>query len=223
MISIIQTGIPFIDQILGAGGLLLASFASIVSVANPFSTMPVFTSMTEDNTDEQRTAIAKKASMYMFIILSIFLLAGTYIQSFFGISLAGIRVAGGLIILHSAWAMLTPDRNPKKITEEGEESARQKGDISFSPLAMPMLSGPGSIAVVLGLASSSGSVIDFVVFIAAILLSAIVSYFILRIGPFSSKYIGPSGMNAITRLMGFIVMAIAVQFILSGIKDFFMI
>lgn len=204
-------------------GLLFTSFASIIAIANPFGTMAVFASLTADNTNVERKNIAKKTAMYMFLILTIFLLAGTYIKNFFGISMSGIRVAGGLILLQSAFAMLKPGQTPKRISEEGKEYAKEQEDISFSPLAMPMLSGPGSIATVIGLASNSKGASDFVVIIAAILISAIVSYFVLRLGPLSSKYIGPSGMNAITRMMGFIVMAMAVQFILSGIHEFFML
>lgn len=206
-----------------AVGLFIASFASIISIANPFSVMPVFTTLTKNNSNKERAAIAKKAAMYMFIILVIFLLAGTYIKKFFGISLEGIRVAGGLIILQSAFAMLKPDSKSQQITDEAEQSAKRKDDISFTPLAMPMLAGPGSISVVIGLASQSTTAIDFIIIIVAIFLTVIASYFIVRLGPVSSKYIGPSGMNAITNMMGFIVMAIAVEFILSGIYDFFMI
>lgn len=204
-------------------GLLIASFASIISIANPVSTMPIYTALTVDNSKAERAAIAKKTAMYMVVILTIFLLAGTTIKNFFGISLAGIRVAGGLIILQSAWSMLNPAKEMETLSDKSKEAAKKKNDISFSPLAMPMLAGPGSIAVVIGLASSSNTFIDFVVIIVAIILSAIASYLILRIGPVSSKYIGPSGMNAITSMMGFIVMAIAIQFILSGIKDFYLI
>lgn len=211
MTELLETGV----------GLFIAAFASIISIANPFSTMAIFVGLTEDNTKKERSEIAKKAVVYMFIILTIFLLAGTTIKNFFGISLAGIRVAGGLIILQAAWDMLRPDKERKRISDKGKESAMEKDDVSFSPLAMPMLAGPGTIAVVIGLSSSSKNAIDFVAIILAIIASAIVSYFVLRLGPISSKYIGPTGMNAINRMMGFIVMAIAIQFILSGIQDFY--
>lgn len=204
-------------------GLLIASFASIIAIANPLSPMAVFTTLTKDNTDAERAAIAKRTAIYMVVILTIFLLAGTTIKNFFGISLAGIRVAGGLIILQSAWSMLKPDNDTDDVPDKSHRAARKKNDISFTPLAMPLLAGPGSIAVVIGLASNSTTVLDFAAVIAAIILSAVVSYFVLRLGPISSKYIGPTGMDAITRMMGFIVMAIAIQFILSGIKDFFML
>lgn len=222
MLDFVQASFPFVEYLEGAGGLFIAAFASIISVSNPLSSMPVFTSLTEHNSSEERTAIAQKSVLYMFLILALFLFAGTYIISFFGISLPGIRVAGGFIIMRAAWAMLTPGSD-RRMTDEDKQSAKLKEDVSFSPLAMPLLAGPGSIAVVLGLASNADAVIDFVVILAAILASAAVAYIIFKLGPISSKYIGPTGMHAITRLMGFIVMAIAVQFILSGIQEFFMI
>lgn len=203
-------------------GFFAASFASIFAIANPFGTMAVFASMTEDYSRKDKLTTAKKTARYMVIILGIFLIAGTSIQNFFGISLAGIRVAGGLIILQSAFAMVNPSgAGRKRISEAGVASAKAKKDISFTPLAMPMLSGPGSIAVVIGLAAECDSLIDFGVVMLAIIATAILSYLILRLGIVSSKLIGAEKMEAITKMMGFIVMAIAIQFILSGIKQFY--
>lgn len=183
--------------------------------------MPVFISLTERSTDHERAIIAQKSSFYMFLVLIVFLLMGTYIMSFFGISLSGIRIAGGLIILRAAYAMLNPDHSETKISEEAREAAKLKEDISFSPMAMPMLSGPGSIAVVIGLASQATGLWDLFIMTIAIVFVALISYGVLRLAPFSAKYIGPTGMNAITRMMGFIAMAIGVQFILNGIARFF--
>lgn len=211
----------FADYIFNSTTLLIAAFTSIISVANPLAAMPVFLSLTEHNTDIERSAIAKKSSLYMFLVLAIFLLAGNYIMSFFGISLSGIRIAGGLIILRAAYAMLNPGDTERKLSEEAEEAAKLKEDISFSPMAMPMLSGPGSIAVVIGLASQATGIMDLLIMTVAIILVALISYGVLRLAPFSAKYIGPTGMGAITRMMGFIAMAIGVQFILNGISRFF--
>ncbi|MDZ7772697.1 MAG: MarC family NAAT transporter [Balneolaceae bacterium] len=208
------------SYLMGTVTLFLASFTSIISVANPLAAMPVFLSLTEENNPQERATIAKKASFYMFAVLTVFLLGGTYIMNFFGISLSGIRVAGGLIILRAAWDMLGPDKRAK-LSAEDQEAAKNKADVSFSPLAMPMLSGPGSIAVVIGLASQAAGVMDLAVVTAAIVLVALIAYLFLRIAPFSARYIGPSGMSAVTRMMGFLAMAIAVQFILSGISRFY--
>lgn len=211
----------FSTYITGSATLFIAAFTSIISVANPLAAVPVFLSLTEHNTETERVGIAKKASFYMFLVLVVFLLAGTYIMSFFGISLPGIRIAGGLIILRAAYAMLNPSETERKISAEAEEAAKEKQDISFSPMAMPMLSGPGSIAVVIGLASQATGILDLTVVTAAIVLVAVISYGLLQLAPFSKRYIGPTGMGAITRMMGFIAMAIGVQFILNGISGFF--
>ncbi|SHF27779.1 multiple antibiotic resistance protein [Fodinibius roseus] len=219
--TLFSQGDFFTTYLSGSTALLIAAFTSIISVANPLAAMPVFLSLTERSTGIERITIAQKASFYMLLILLLFLWAGTYIMSFFGISLPGIRIAGGLIILRAAYSMLNPEQPDRKISKEAQEAAKGKEDVSFSPMAMPMLSGPGSIAVVIGLASQAEGFIDLVIITIAIVFVALIAYGVLRIAPFSATYIGPTGMNAITRMMGFIAMAIGVQFILNGISGFF--
>lgn len=207
--------------ILSGMGLLAASFSSLFSVANPTAAMPVFLSLTSSYTDEEKRTTAKWTSIYAFIVLILFLFAGTTILHFFGISLSGIRIAGGLIIMRTAFSMLNPESSGKKLTDEDEAEARMKDDITFSPLAMPMLSGPGSIAVVIGFATQAGGVADFIVHCFSIALVILIAYTILRLSPTIMKYIGTTGMNIMTRMMGFIALAISVQFILSGISLYF--
>lgn len=217
----IKDSVPFSSYFVGSATFLIAAFTSIISVANPLAAMPVFVTLTEQNSDAERVRIAKKSSFYMFMILTLFLFGGTYIMSFFGISLPGIRIAGGLIIMRAAISMLNPEQPGRKLSDEDREAAKDKADISFSPMAMPMLSGPGSIAVVIGLASQAEGIFDLLLVTVAIVFVALISYIILRIAPISARYIGPAGMNAVTRMMGFIAMAIAVQFILNGISRYF--
>ncbi|MBN2731026.1 MAG: MarC family NAAT transporter [Balneolaceae bacterium] len=221
MIDFFQESVPFSSYMVGAGTYLIAAFTSIISVANPLGAMPVFISLTDQNSDKERVVIAQKAAFFMFVILTIFFLGGTYIMSFFGISLPGIRIAGGLIIMRAAYAMLTPGHGDRKLSQKDKEAAKSKEDVSFSPMAMPMLSGPGSIAVVIGLASQAEGMMDLAIVVVAIILCALIAYLILRLAPISAKYIGPTGMSAVTRMMGFIAMCIAVQFILNGISSFF--
>ena len=97
----------------------------------------------------------------MFFVLIIFLLLGNYILSFFGISLPGIRIAGGLVIMRAGLLMLNPETGGRKLTSEDQEAAKEKKDVSFSPLAMPLLSGPGSIAVVIGFGSQATGMVDY--------------------------------------------------------------
>ena len=213
--------IPFSTSVMGTGALLFASFSSLFSVVNPITAMPVFMSLTEDESDKEKARTARKASVYMFFVLIIFLLAGTYILSFFGISLPGIRIAGGLVIMRAGFSMLNPETGGRKLSDEDEEAAKEKQDISFSPLAMPLLSGPGSIAVVIGFGSQASGVVDYVINGVAVFLVALLAWGILRVAPWLNKLIGKSGMTVITRMMGFIALAIGVQFVINGIAKFY--
>lgn len=207
--------------ILGLAGLLFASFTSLFSVVNPLAAMPLFLSLTDRFSEKERVQTANKAILYMLGVLLSFLLVGTFIMSFFGISLAGIRIAGGLIIMRAAYSMLNPEKGGRKLTAEDEAAALEKEDISFSPLALPLLSGPGSIAVVIGFATQASGAMDYFINGAAVVLVVAVTYGILRLAPISVKYIGHTGLNVMTRLMGFIALAISVQFILSGISRYY--
>lgn len=223
MEAILDDILTFTTDFMGVGALLLASFTSLFSVVNPLTAMPVFLSLTEDQTLEEKMVTARKATMYMFTVLIVFLLAGTYILSFFGISLPGIRIAGGLVIVRAGFSMLNPETGGRKLTREDTEAAKEEEDVSFSPLAMPLLSGPGSIAVVIGFGSQASGAIDYIINSVAVLLTAILAYGILRVSPWLSKAIGKSGITVITRMMGFIALSIGVQFIINGIAKFYQI
>lgn len=195
----------------------LACFTSLFSVVNPISAMPVFLALTTGDTDKVRHRQAVKACIYMVAILVTFFLAGTYIMNFFGISLEGIRIAGGLMIMRASYSLLNPNEGGRKLTDEDEEEAMNKPDISFSPLAMPLLSGPGSIAVVLGFASTISEFYQYVMILLAIVVTAFFAWVILRVAPMGVKFLGKSGLTAMTRMMGFLGLTIGVQFIINGV------
>lgn len=197
---------------------LLATFTSLLSIANPFAAMPFFLAMTDGDTNEHRRQQALKACVYTVLILGIFLFGGNYIISFFGISLEGIRIAGGLLIMKMAYSLLDPDSQGRKLAAADHSEAYRKPDISFSPLAMPMLAGPGSIALTLGFASQSTSITDYFVISTAILLVAITSFGLLIVARRLTKMMGRTGMTALTRMMGFIALTIGVQFIINGVR-----
>lgn len=213
--------IPLSTTVMGTGALLVASFTSLFSVVNPITAMPVFMSLTEDETDSEKARTARKASTYMFSVLIVFLVIGTFILSFFGISLSGIRIAGGLVIMRAGFSMLNPETGGRKLTSEDHEAAKEKEDVSFSPLAMPLLSGPGSIAVVIGFGSQASSLVDYIVHGVAVFLVAFLAWALMRVAPWLNKLIGKSGMTVITRMMGFIALAIGVQFVINGIAKFY--
>ncbi len=181
--------------------------------------MTVYLALTDGHTIAHRRNQALKACIYMFLILTIFLVAGTHIVSFFGISIQGIQIAGGLMIMKWAYNLLNPEDGGRKLSDDDEDAARLKPDISFSPLALPLLSGPGSIAVVLGLAASLDDYLDYGIIIVALAFVALASYVVLYISPWFTKFLGKTGMSALTRMMGFIALCIGVQFIINGIMS----
>lgn len=190
---------------------------------NPFSTAPLFVSLTANFSREKQRKQAFMACVYAFGILATFLVLGSWIVEFFGISVAGIRVAGGLIISTVGFRMLFP---PPPVTGAGHE-VEEVQDVSFTPIAMPSLAGPGSIAVVLSSAAHIQSrwPDDWGLIFAAVLVGMIVtlvfSFIVLRAASSMVKFLGPGGIDAMTRIFGFLLICIGMQFLLTGIADFY--
>ncbi|MFT2008030.1 MarC family NAAT transporter [Pontibacter sp. 13R65] len=201
--------------------ILLATFSALFSVVNPFGAMPVFLTLTQDDSPAHRNQQALKACLYMVGILAIFFLTGQYVLNFFGIRMHDLRIAGGLMIMKAGFDLLTPGANKKKISPDVVEEGQQKEDISFTPLAMPMLSGPGAIAVSIGFFTTSLSIMDMIMILAAILLLAVVTFVILRFSHQLTRFMGKSGLAALSRIMGFIVLSIGVNFIVSALRALF--
>jgi multiple antibiotic resistance protein len=137
-------------------------------------------------------------------------------MGFFGISIPGLRIAGGLLVAGIGFGMLM---GPAKgaWSERAEAEARAKRDVSFSPLAMPMLSGPGSIAVTIGFTSLATGWTDYVAIMIGIVVVALISYATLRLSERVVRVIGANGMNALTKVMGFLILCIGIQFVVNGI------
>lgn len=198
--------------------VILATFSALFTVVNPFGAMPVFLTLTHDDTLAYRNQQALRACLYMALILTVFFLAGQYVLNFFGIRLSDIRIAGGLMIMRAGFELLTSKAHlGKKVSKGVLKEGMEKEDISFTPLAMPMLSGPGSIAVSIGMFSSSISYADIGLVILSILLVAVVSFVILVFSHQLVNYLGKAGLSALSRIMGFIVLSIGVNFISTGI------
>jgi multiple antibiotic resistance protein len=153
----------------------------------------------------------------MVAILVSFLIGGTFIMGFFGISIPGLRIAGGLLVAGIGSGMLVAAPRGAADEEKARQAARAKRDISFSPLAMPMLSGPGSIAVTLGFISLANHWIDYVAIILGILIVAVVTYVSLRLSGKIVTVIGVNGMNALTKIMGFLLLCVGIQFVVNGV------
>ncbi len=198
-------------------GLVLGTVIGLLPLINPLAVAPTFLAMTEGDSPERRHQQLRMACIYMVAILVGFLVGGTFIMNFFGLSIPGLRIAGGLLVagIGSSMLMATP-RDPDEARKE-TEAARAKRDIAFSPLAMPILSGPGAIAVTLGFTSLATSWTDYLAIIIGILVVAGIIYSTLRVSTKIVRVIGVTGMNALSKVMGFIILCIGIQFVVNGV------
>jgi multiple antibiotic resistance protein len=198
---------------------ITGTFIALFTVVNPFGAMPVFLTLTADSTQEHRNRQAQKACLYFVSILIVFFLGGSYILNFFGISLESLRIAGGIIIIKSGLDLLNAQyEKNKSIKKDVMEEASRKNDISFTPLAMPMLSGPGSISYLIGMAGAIEEQLQFVYVSVAIIITGISAYIILRMSPLFVKLLGKSGLVVLSKMIGFIVLALGIQFIVNGVS-----
>lgn len=194
----------------------LLCFTSFFTLTNPLGTMPVFLTMTNGLSDEERKRIVKRATITSFLILMGFTFCGQFLFQFFGISTNGFRIAAGIIILKIGYDMLQARYSNAKLKED--EIKAYANDISITPLSIPMLCGPGAIAngiIFMSDATTWELKVTLVTVIAAVYL---LTYVVLRLSTRLVKIIGETGNNVMMRLMGLILMVIAVECFVSGFK-----
>jgi multiple antibiotic resistance protein len=194
-----------------------ATFLALFPIVNPLGGIPLFFSLTADFSAEERQRTAIKTALYVIAILIAFMLFGRFVLNFFGISLPVLKIAGGLIVANTAWGMVT---GSSRMTMAESSEALTKEDISLTPMAMPMLSGPGSIGVVMGLAAHADHFLSYVGMVAGIAALGLTVYLFLSLGGPFAKRLGPSAMGAINRIFGFLILSIAVQLLWNGAADF---
>ena len=201
--------------------LVLSTIGALLPIVNPLSAVGMVVTITANLNEHERTEQIRRACFYMFFILTSFLVAGGLILNFFGISIPGQRIDGGMIVSYLGFRMLFPDTVAMSRQEQIE--AAGKADVSFTPLAMPGLSGPGSIAVVIGLSASAQQTehiaVGHVLIALGIAVVGVISYITLRAATKLSKVLGIAGMNAMARIMGFLLICIGVQFMINGVLD----
>ncbi len=195
----------------------IGTFLALFPIVNPFGAVPIFFTLTSKSSNSERRMLEAKVALFVIGILVFFLLVGRFVLNFFGISLPVLRIAGGLIVANAAWGMVT---SKSRITDAEGDEAITKDDISFTPMAMPMLAGPGSIGVVMGLAANSTNMLAYVGMIIGIAALGLVVYLFLRVGGPLVERLGPNAIGSINRIFGFLILAVAVQLIWDGIAEF---
>jgi len=201
---------------------LAAALLAILPIVNPLGAVPLVMSVAAHLPEQERQRQIRRACIYTFVLCSSFLVAGGLIMSFFGISIPGMRIAGGMIVAFLGFGMLFPD--PRDASLKAPQPGEIRYDIAFTPLAMPGLSGPGTFAVVMSLGSQASArqgwdrIADFLGVATGILAVVLISWFVLRGAERFNRILGATGMVALTRLMGFLMICIGVQFIINGLS-----
>ncbi len=205
------------NELLAFGLLVFTSFFTLI---NPLGTMPIFMTMTADLNEKDRTKTAKKASIVGFLTITAFAFSGNLLFNFFGISVHSFRIVGGVIFFMVGMDMLQARLGKVKIKDS--EVKTYVDDISITPLAIPMICGPGAITNAIILMEDANSIVKKAILILTILFVIIITYVILYSSSRIIKLLGETGINVMMRLMGLIVMVIAVEFFFSGLKPIIM-
>jgi multiple antibiotic resistance protein len=203
--------------------LFIATFSTLLAIINPLEALPVFLELAGRKGDEERRRIARRSCLYAVALMFFFLIFGTLILRVFGIPLSMVRIVGGIILTRLGFALFASRAADaaKGHATNGQPAADE--DVAFVPLAMPIMVGPGAIATILGMTSlvkhAAFEVAAFIEIAAAILATIFVTYLVLRSARIVLARIGPRGIDAATRIVGFFVAAMGMGLIFHGVVD----
>jgi len=199
---------------------ILLSVTSVFFLVDPFAVIPLFLAATADDPPPERRTVARRACWTCAIVLVAFAIAGSLIFKAFGITLPAFKIAGGIILLQIGLDMLQARQSGQKVTAEEQQEGTEKPDASIIPLGMPMLAGPGSISTVMVLVGEAHAPWQHIVVYATILLTSYVSFLVLAGADGVRRFLGETGIRILMRLMGLLLVALAVQFVANGLIDF---
>ncbi len=200
---------------------LVLIFTSIFFIVDPFAVIPSFLAMTVRDSPAQRRVLARRGAWTCAITLTLFALGGSMIFTIFGITIGAFKIAGGVLMGLNALDMVQARRSQQRETAVETAEGIQKEDIGILPLGVPMLAGPGAISTVMVLALGAKTLAATVAVYVSIVVTSLLTYFVLSAASLVERRLGQTGMRILTRLMGLVLLAIAVQFILDGIKSTF--
>ena len=196
----------------------LVTFASVLFIVDPIAVVPTYLVITQGHSGEQRRTTARRACVAAATTLIIFALAGSRIFGLFGITMPAFRIAGGLILWLVAMDMLHGTRSTQEGAAEISEG-QAKDDVALTPLAMPMLAGPGAISTVMVLAGQARTLGQTIIVYGSIVLTLSISWVTLRLAERLVARMGQTGIRVMTRIMGLLLAAIAVQFVITGTRE----
>lgn len=196
----------------------LLCVTSLFAIINPIAVAPVYLSLTQEYKADRQRHTLRVAILTGIAVLIVFALIGRGIFAVFGITIDAFRIAGGLVIFGIGMDMLQAKRSRGKSTPEETREAMHQDDVAITPLGIPMIVGPGSITTVMVLMSGAETLLHIVAVVIAVLIVLGTIYFTLRSAPRFVQYLGKSGLNVITRIMGLLLTVIAVQFVIDGVR-----
>ena len=194
------------------------AFGSLFVIVDPIATVPAFLAMTPRDTPAQRIHTARLASVVMAVVLLVFAVAGKIIFKFLGITMPAFQIAASIVLLIVALDMLRAQRSRVQETSEETTAGAEKSDIAITPLAVPMLAGPGAISTAIVLQSQAVGVAQYVALCVCIMAVALASYLIFRISARGAQWLSSIATKVLTRIMGLLLAAVAVQFMINGLK-----
>ncbi len=194
-------------------------FGSVFSIVDPFAAVPIFLVLVGQQSRVAQNGVALRASLTCFGVLTAFAAAGSLIFTFFGITIPAFKVAGGILLFGVAYDMLRAKPSPTKTTQEERNEAESKEDVGLIPMGIPLLSGPGAMATVAVLAGKAHGWEDRVGLHLAIGAVSLLTLLVLRSSMLVARVLGRTGLNVVGRIMGLILAALAVQFVLDGVRE----
>jgi MarC family membrane protein len=201
--------------------IYLQFFLGLVATVNPIGIMPVFVSLTGHLTPEEKAKTAATANLAVAIILIVSLLAGQMLLDMFSISLDSFRVAGGLLLLSIAFSMMSGKLGEDKQNKQEKSEYTSREQIGVVPLAMPLMAGPGAISSTIVYGSRYSTLQNILGIIITIIIFAICTWILFRSAPYIVRFLGQTGINVITRIMGLILGALGIEFIANGLRNLF--
>ena len=197
---------------------LLFCLSTLFTVVNPLGITPIFAAMTERFSNVDQIRIARKGIITGSTVLIIFTLLGSFIFRFYGITVEAFQIMGGIIFFRSGLRMLDAQVGRSRTTQSERDEFKDSDELAISPIGVPLITGPGAITGVVILSGKGSSDFSIITLLFAVIITMTLFYWILRAGNVLAKRIGITGMRVIERMMGLILMVIAVQFIINGLE-----